>query len=1062
MESSSRLIFPGSTRVVRGSDIAYTPASGLTAIEVQGAIDEIHQNQNTHVENLTTLINQNASGLAVAQIDILALKDLAALLDPWSNTYTYSTNELVAYNGQIYKSLQDNNLDNNPLLSPTYWYRILRGDELDGIQVELDGIASGQILTYNGTQIGYKSQIASDVAITPIVGLSGANVQDGLQNIFTFAEANSETIDILSADSKQGPTKPLLFAWNSYQTTDFIEDESQYLLINQTIKDTSELVLRFQHSSLTALETFLTDIEISLNTVDATEDFILNGGMETGDPPDNWTALNSTTLTRSTNSYEGTYSLRIDSTTSTNSQLVEQVLIADIVASRPELLGQTIRLSFASKKVSGTGNIRCIIDDGNSTTITLLNTESSWNVSITDHVISSSATYLKIRFETELPPPSSVIVEVDSITLFKVVQVDFIASEIYDFVNHEPKVIDISSLNWNSQYPLLLIISPESSLSNVTVNPWLDPYEVINKTLDDKIDYVGDVLDDHIISSAAHEASAISIDPISGLTAVNVQEVISVLTTSIGIEGFYNESLSLDGSFEQTITHNLNVDTIFVYAIVDDGVNNDYYISPHFEKIDSNNTKIKFDKAYTGTVYLFNAQKGAGLKGEKGDKGDPLWPQSITISTQSQFETYFGSSWDDTDAEWYSSTGTITIPANTTIFLSPIDPADTANINTADQYTAGKAANGANTYNGLPAYILRNKVYLSNNVKILGSNQDTTTIIKNDGDDTNEEDIKFYATHRGQDSGVGTSGSTFTNVTAFTPIPGDYVISNATNVKDMLYKVIGVSGTTVTVDRPAVAGGSPLLSLATSNIKMEGWAFDGRGGVNGLGGAIFSYDGPTSGGGFLCNYTTHVVFPKITNIHIFEYSGAAVYGNKTSFYLDIKNVEHCICEDQGVVNGCILSDITVRYSDGLVGVVVYCYYSNILGYYCNNVLAGSCFYSNIIGYHIDHMPNEGGVASECDYCVISAYYCKSVLGSAAIWCDNCTFHELIGCSANTANYLYGCNNAIILGKIDDAGITPDGSDDIINAFGSKFAGVFNHQGTYRNYVDWCTTDLPNA
>ena len=139
----------------------------------------------------------------------------------------------------------------------------------------------------------------------------------------------------------------------------------------------------------------------------------------------------------------------------------------------------------------------------------------------------------------------------------------------------------------------------------------------------------------------------------------------------------------------------------------------------------------------------------------------------------------------------------------------------------ADGAWGGTGDNPQNTFNGQPAYILKNSILLSGNVSIIGFNQEDTLVVK----------------------------------------------ANA----DAKIKVQGTSGAPVT------------------GVRLHGWSFDGRGGVNGLGGTI-TVTG--NGGGLQLDYCEDIELNcKIVN-HKVDGSGGGIYGVNAVKRITATEVHH--------------------------------------------------------------------------------------------------------------------------------------------------------------------------
>jgi hypothetical protein len=93
-------------------------------------------------------------------------------------------------------------------------------------------------------------------------------------------------------------------------------------------------------------------------------------------------------------------------------------------------------------------------------------------------------------------------------------------------------------------------------------------------------------------------------------------------------------------------------------------------------------------------------------------------PTITHIHTQAEFESVFG-----------DGTSVVVIPANSTILLSPLQQVETGNIKKGAW--GGIGDNDENTFNGSPAYILKNEVQLNSHTSITGFNTQNTIIVKN-------------------------------------------------------------------------------------------------------------------------------------------------------------------------------------------------------------------------------------------------------------------------------------------------------------------------------------------
>ncbi len=152
----------------------------------------------------------------------------------------------------------------------------------------------------------------------------------------------------------------------------------------------------------------------------------------------------------------------------------------------------------------------------------------------------------------------------------------------------------------------------------------------------------------------------------------------------------------------------------------------------------------------------------------------------------------------------------------------------------------GMGNNPENTFNGRPAYILKNSVELQENVSIIGFNQEDTVVVKDNA--------------------------------------------------QARFTVQGSAGTPVT------------------GIQLRGWSFDGRGGVNGLGGALTGTD---QGGAFFLDYCEQSELNcKIINHHT-SANGGGLYGANNVTQITATQLHHNKAANGGGVYQCDHSTLTV-------------------------------------------------------------------------------------------------------------------------------------------------------
>jgi len=144
------------------------------------------------------------------------------------------------------------------------------------------------------------------------------------------------------------------------------------------------------------------------------------------------------------------------------------------------------------------------------------------------------------------------------------------------------------------------------------------------------------------------------------------------------------------------------------------------YASPNeklAEKVAGTDFVLAFDLTLTGADAGDVVIDGSG-KLEMPIARDNLLmgENAVKIHTQAEFDRIFNQG-EDTE-----------ITENTTIILNPIQ--NTIEDNFANGAWGGKGNEPHNTFNGRPAYILKNRVQINSNVSILGFNQEDTLVIK--------------------------------------------------------------------------------------------------------------------------------------------------------------------------------------------------------------------------------------------------------------------------------------------------------------------------------------------
>ena len=254
------------------------------------------------------------------------------------------------------------------------------------------------------------------------------------------------------------------------------------------------------------------------------------------------------------------------------------------------------------------------------------------------------------------------------------------------------------------------------------------------------------------------------------------------------------------------------------------------------EKVAYTDFLLSFDLTLSGVAAGDVAIDGSGQFDANLARDNLLVGQQVAkIHTQEEFDVLFNQG-DNT-----------VITANTTIVLSPIQACETGNL--AKGAWGGTGDNPENTFNGRPAYILKNAVTLNSNVIIIGFNQEDTVIVK---------DI------------------------------------NATNAKQIAFNVVKSNE-----DGKMVSG-----------IRLAGWSFDGRGGVNSLGGKLQS-----TVAAFNLDYCQHSQFNcKIIN-HYNTGNGGAIYGNKTSNDITAEFIYDNYAKSGAGIYGCNNVALTITNTD---------------------------------------------------------------------------------------------------------------------------------------------------
>ncbi|WP_428243419.1 phage tail protein [Gynuella sp.] len=210
--------------------------------------------------------------------------------------------------------------------------------------------------------------------------------------------------------------------------------------------------------------------------------------------------------------------------------------------------------------------------------------------------------------------------------------------------------------------------------------------------------------------------------------------------------------------------------------------------------------------------------------------------QTVKIHTQAEFDLIFNRGADTEIAE------------NLTIVLSPVqlpelpalDPDDENQVPDLSAGALGGMGDGVHhTFNGRPAYVLKNSIVVKNNVSIIGFNAEDTVVVKG----SHEVQIKLLGE-------------------AESPLTG---------------------------------------------VHFSGWSFDGRGGVDDLGGDFISANNGAAV--YLENVRQCQLNNKLVN-HQGSRNGGAIYGVSAT-HIEAHHIYHSLAVNGGGVAGCKLSTFTV-------------------------------------------------------------------------------------------------------------------------------------------------------
>jgi Carbohydrate binding domain. len=176
--------------------IVATLSANLPTV-IDQTIDELVEQQERLDQEIADriagdLAEASARGLAVAnlqaQLNVVAAQVADVLeADEWDNATTYPYGDLVQYNGKLYRSLQDDNVGNEPDQSPTWW-------EYVGDYSSLGEAVAASI------RIG--NQNTSDIAAeSSRIDVIAARMPAGTGQLATAASVSSEASARASADS---------------------------------------------------------------------------------------------------------------------------------------------------------------------------------------------------------------------------------------------------------------------------------------------------------------------------------------------------------------------------------------------------------------------------------------------------------------------------------------------------------------------------------------------------------------------------------------------------------------------------------------------------------------------------------------------------------------------------------------------------------------------------------------------------------------------------------------------------------------------------------------------
>ena len=396
----------------------------------------------------------------------------------------------------------------------------------------------------------------------------------------------------------------------------------------------------------------------------------------------------------------------------------------------------------------------------------------------------------------------------------------------------------------------------------------------------------------------------------------------------------------------------------------------------------------------------------------------------LKIYDQESFEWFFGDGTETgsgtTGGGWvYSESGglvTVTIPFGQVVIFVPCELEGTTN-----------------TFNSNMGYILKTRVKVSPYVNMIGFN-DNKVIIARDDTSGHKEDLKFFTESLDTQAATVSGGDRFNITSTAGYSEGDLVVYEKNNT---FYKIVDVvSGTQLRAERSIddTGGGSAQISRMNQGIVFSGWAFDGRCGINGLGGSVV--DSTRNGGGLLFPYCGNSILTlKGINCQT-GLNGGFISGEGLSAYLNIRNIVSCQAGSPstdgqgGAVYGCHHSSFKdIRFNKAYYagGGIAGCNFAQARQFYACQALDGysltaiggglyNCKYSFIEMIEDCRSEGHGGAGFGCDYSKISMIIGNIAANNGGGFCDS-DYSELSNFFRNTASdsAAYNCNNSNYLG-----------------------------------------------